>query len=164
MISYQCAGGVIQLPSWVQLFVTPWTAAHQASLSFTLVAQMVKNPTSRQRQLKIYNMKLRDVFDKRCMKWFQTCFSVSISNLWISRAVIASMSMGSHWLGRSTRDLSGLMKILCFLIWVWVTWVLTFGENHPTLQFGSVCFTVWIIPQPKEKAKNIVNRDAKAMI
>jgi len=42
-------------------------------------------------------MKLRDVFDKRCMKWFQTCFSVSISNLWISRAVIASMSMGSHW-------------------------------------------------------------------
>ena len=68
VISYQCAGGVIQLPSWVQLFVTPWTAAHQASLSFTLVAQMVKNPTSRQRQLKIYNMKLRDVFDKRCMK------------------------------------------------------------------------------------------------
>ena len=129
VISYQCGGGVIQLPSCVQLFATAWTAARQASLSFTLVAQMVKNPTSRQRQLKIYNMNLKDVFDKRYMKWFQTCFSVSISNLWMSRAVIASMSMGSHWLGRSTKDLSGLMKILCFLIWVWVSWVLTFGEN-----------------------------------
>ena len=109
-------------------------------------------------------MNLKDVFDKRCMKWFQTCFSVSISNLWISREVIASMSTDSHWLGRSMRDLSGLMKILCFLIWVWVIWVLTFGENRPTLQFRSVCFTMWIIPQPKEKAKNIVNRDAKAMV
>ena len=27
---------IVQLPSHVQLFVTPWTAAHQASLSFTI--------------------------------------------------------------------------------------------------------------------------------
>ena len=27
--------GVVQLPSRVRLFVTPWTATHQASLSLT---------------------------------------------------------------------------------------------------------------------------------
>ena len=27
---------IVQLLSYVQLFVTPWTAAHQASLSFTI--------------------------------------------------------------------------------------------------------------------------------
>ena len=30
---------VVQLPSAVQLFATPWTAAHQASLSFPELAQ-----------------------------------------------------------------------------------------------------------------------------
>ena len=27
---------VVQLPSHIQLFVTPWTAAHQVSLSLTI--------------------------------------------------------------------------------------------------------------------------------
>ena len=31
---------VVQLPSHVQLFVTPWTAAHQASLSLPESAQI----------------------------------------------------------------------------------------------------------------------------
>ena len=33
---------VVQLLSHVQLFVTPWTAAHQASLSFTLFQRLLK--------------------------------------------------------------------------------------------------------------------------
>ena len=33
---------VVQLLSHVQLFVTPWTAAHQASLSFTLYQSLRK--------------------------------------------------------------------------------------------------------------------------
>ena len=33
---------VVQSPSHVQLFVTPWTAAHQASLSFTISQSLLK--------------------------------------------------------------------------------------------------------------------------
>ena len=33
---------VVQLPSRVQLFVTPWTAAHQASLSLTICQSLPK--------------------------------------------------------------------------------------------------------------------------
>ena len=33
---------VVQLLSHVQLFVTPWTAAHQASLSFTISQSLLK--------------------------------------------------------------------------------------------------------------------------
>ena len=33
---------VVQFPSHVQLFVTPWTAAHQASLSFTISQSLLK--------------------------------------------------------------------------------------------------------------------------
>ena len=33
---------IIQLLSCVQLFVTPWNAAHQASLSFTIPRNMLK--------------------------------------------------------------------------------------------------------------------------
>ena len=33
---------VVQLLSYVQLFVTPWTTAHQASLSFTLSQSLLK--------------------------------------------------------------------------------------------------------------------------
>ena len=33
---------VVQLLSQVQLFVTPWTAAHQASLSFTIPWSLIK--------------------------------------------------------------------------------------------------------------------------
>ena len=33
---------VVQSPSRVQLFVTPWTAAHQASLSFTISQNLLK--------------------------------------------------------------------------------------------------------------------------
>ena len=33
---------VLQLLSCVQLFVTPWTAAHQASLSFTISLSLLK--------------------------------------------------------------------------------------------------------------------------
>ena len=33
---------VVQLPSHLQLFVTPWTAAHQASLSFTISWSLLK--------------------------------------------------------------------------------------------------------------------------
>ena len=33
---------VVQLLSHVQLFVTPWTAAHQASLSFTIFWSLLK--------------------------------------------------------------------------------------------------------------------------
>ena len=33
---------VLQLLSYVQLFVTPWTAAHQASLSFTISLSLLK--------------------------------------------------------------------------------------------------------------------------
>ena len=33
---------VVQLPSWVQLLVTPWTAAHQASLSFTICLELAQ--------------------------------------------------------------------------------------------------------------------------
>ena len=33
---------VAQLPSCVRLFVTPWTAAHQASLSFTISESLLK--------------------------------------------------------------------------------------------------------------------------
>ena len=32
----------VQSPSCVQLFATPWTAAHQASLSFTLSRSLLK--------------------------------------------------------------------------------------------------------------------------
>ena len=35
-------GGVVQWLSFVQSFVTPWTAAHQASLSFTLSQSLFK--------------------------------------------------------------------------------------------------------------------------
>ena len=34
--------GVVQSLSCVQLFVTPWTAAHQASLSFTISQSLLK--------------------------------------------------------------------------------------------------------------------------
>ena len=40
-----CSGAVVaivQLLSHVQLFVTPWTAAHQASLSFTISQSLLK--------------------------------------------------------------------------------------------------------------------------
>ena len=33
---------VVQLLSHAQLFVTPWTAAHQASLSFTIYRSLLK--------------------------------------------------------------------------------------------------------------------------
>ena len=33
---------VVQLLGWVQLFATPWTAAHQASLSFTISQSLLK--------------------------------------------------------------------------------------------------------------------------
>ena len=33
---------VVQSPSRVQLFSTPWTAAHQASLSFTISRSLLK--------------------------------------------------------------------------------------------------------------------------
>ena len=33
---------VLLLLSYVQLFVTPWTAAHQASLSFTISLSLLK--------------------------------------------------------------------------------------------------------------------------
>ena len=33
---------VVQSLSWVQLFVTPWTAAHQSSLSFTISWSLLK--------------------------------------------------------------------------------------------------------------------------
>ena len=33
---------VVQLPGWVQLFVTPWTAARQASLSITISLSLLK--------------------------------------------------------------------------------------------------------------------------
>ena len=33
---------VVQLPSWVWLFATPWAAAHQASLSFTVSQSLLK--------------------------------------------------------------------------------------------------------------------------
>ena len=35
-------GIVVQLLSWVRLFVNPWTAAHQASLSFTISLSLLK--------------------------------------------------------------------------------------------------------------------------
>ena len=35
-------GGVVQLRSCVQFFATPWTAAHQASLSFTISWSLLK--------------------------------------------------------------------------------------------------------------------------
>ena len=41
------AGAVVQLPSCVRLFVTPWTAAHQASLSFTTSWSLLKLMSSR---------------------------------------------------------------------------------------------------------------------
>ena len=38
-----CVGGVVlQSQSHVRLFVTPWTAAHQASLSFTISQSLLK--------------------------------------------------------------------------------------------------------------------------
>ena len=37
---------VVQLLSRVQLFVTPWTAAHQASLSFTISQSLLKFTSS----------------------------------------------------------------------------------------------------------------------
>ena len=37
---------VVQSLSHVQLFVTPWTAAHQASLSFTFISQSLFKPMS----------------------------------------------------------------------------------------------------------------------
>ena len=36
------AAAVVQLPSCVRLFVTPWTAARQASLSFTISQRLLK--------------------------------------------------------------------------------------------------------------------------
>ena len=33
---------VVQSPTHVQLFATPWTTAHQASLSFTIVQSLLK--------------------------------------------------------------------------------------------------------------------------
>ena len=33
---------VVQLPSHVQLFVTPWTAARQASVSFTITQSLLR--------------------------------------------------------------------------------------------------------------------------
>ena len=35
-------GVVVQLLSWIWLLVTPWTAAHQASLSFTISCSLLK--------------------------------------------------------------------------------------------------------------------------
>ena len=44
MVFYFWAGGsfVVQSLSHVQLFVTPWTAAHQASLSFTTSQSLLR--------------------------------------------------------------------------------------------------------------------------
>ena len=35
-------GSIVQLLSHIQLFVTPWTAAHQATLFFTLSRSLLK--------------------------------------------------------------------------------------------------------------------------
>ena len=35
-------GSIVQLLSHIQLFATPWTAAHQASLFFTLSRSLLK--------------------------------------------------------------------------------------------------------------------------
>ena len=40
--STHCIAVVVQLLSCVQLFATPWTAAHQASLSFTISQSLLK--------------------------------------------------------------------------------------------------------------------------
>ena len=42
LISFLKGIVVVQLLSHVQLFVTPWTAAHQASLSFTVFWSLLK--------------------------------------------------------------------------------------------------------------------------
>ena len=39
---HRIVGSSVQLLSHVQLFVTPWTAAHQASLSFTISRSLLK--------------------------------------------------------------------------------------------------------------------------
>ena len=41
-ITLNIVSGVVQLLSCVQLFATPWTAAHQTSQSFTISRSMVK--------------------------------------------------------------------------------------------------------------------------
>ena len=42
LIPQQLLKVVVQLPSHLQLFSTPWTAAHQASLSFTISWNLLK--------------------------------------------------------------------------------------------------------------------------
>ena len=42
MQSHFCFAVVVQLLSRVRLFVTPWTPAHQASLSFTISQNLLK--------------------------------------------------------------------------------------------------------------------------
>ena len=42
LIPQQLLKVVVQLPSHLQLFSTPWTAAHQASLSFTISQSFLK--------------------------------------------------------------------------------------------------------------------------
>ena len=44
--TFICTVVVVQLPSHVRLFATPWTAAHQASLSFTISWSLLKLMTN----------------------------------------------------------------------------------------------------------------------
>ena len=42
LLSSDLLGGGVQLLSYIRLFATPWTAARQASLSFTISQSLLK--------------------------------------------------------------------------------------------------------------------------
>ena len=115
-----CTVVVVQLLSCVQLFVTPWTAAHQASLSFTISQSLLRlmlrqwcHPTiSSCRPLLL----LPSIFPSIRVFWNELVLCIRWQSIGASASVLSMDIHGWFRLG-----LTGLISWLssAFELWCW---------------------------------------------
>ena len=127
---------VVQLLSRVQLFVTPWTAASQARLSFTISWSLIKLMT-------IELMMLSNISSSAatfsCPQFFPASGSFPMSRLFISGSIIS----GRHIISYQSIEVSASTSVLPMNIQGWFPLGLTCcprdsQESSPAPQFKSI--------------------------
>ena len=112
---------VVQLLSYVHLFATPWTAARQASLSFTITQSLLKLMSI---ELVVPSNHLVLCVPTSCLQFFPASGSFSVSQLFASsgRSIGASASasvlpmsiqgwLALGWVGLISLQSKGLSRV-----------------------------------------------------
>ena len=121
---------VVQLLSWVQLFVIPWTAARQASLSFTISWSLLKL------------MSIESVMPSNCL--IHCCSLLLLPSIFPNTRAFCS----------------SVHEILQIRILEWVAIPFSRGSSWPrdwsrVSRIVSRCFTVWATREARNKKSKI---------